>query len=340
MSEELIVKVKTEMLQDTLKRDVLSLYGVPMLDKIVEKERKNLLSHLCCEVGLFSFLKDISDSDKFIVEIPSHLREMLKSGQAVFDKSSKISGAYTPNIRISGESGIKGQAYIVKESNIMPSLSNLVMMAMLQNVIEKLEVIEEKIENVIQGQKNDRIGLIIGHFKGFMDLYPSFKTEEERNNAANLAYSNMQEGLAKLHLQIEEEQKELNDAPSNHFDTILKALFAFTKNEAEYYQKCYKNYIWDIQLYNRLILLSDIILCLKGNDELISKNHEKMIAYCTQCIDDDFIKKMDYLTNHSAEEICNIIEYNKSLEVTLNECKVQNIKIECTKDDVKYLNFE
>lgn len=219
---------------------------------------------------------------------------MLKLGKASFDKSGKNLGGFTPNIRIKGESGIKGQATIVQKSDsqvITQSISNLAMMAMVQSVLEKLNVIERKVEDIKRGQKDDRIGSIIGHFKGFMDLYPTFKTSEELNYAATIAYMNMQSGLAKLHLQIEEERKKLNEAPANNWQAFWKSITNPFHNESERYQKCYEDYVYDIQLYNRLILLSDIVLHLKGDNEAIARNHKIMVNYCNSHIDCSFKKK-------------------------------------------------
>lgn len=344
MSKELTVKTKTEVSKNNRKCDILSLYGVPtMLDQIVKKEKINLLNKLECGAVVADSLNNLMNSENFIVEIPSGLREMLNSGKAVFDKSNKNPGAFTPNIRIKGETGIKGQASIVKKVDhqaITKNLSNLAMMAMVQSILEKLETIEEKTEDIKQGQKNDRIGTIIGYFKAFMDLYPTFKSADEMNSAANSAYMDMQSGLSKLHLQIDEERKKLNGAPSNHFQTLLKSITNPFCNKAKYYQKCYEDYVYDIQLYNRLILLSDIILYLKGDNDVMYRNHDIMVKYCNQYIDDNFIKKVNYLTNNRTVGISNILEYNKNLDIALKDLNINDIRIECKQNDVKYLNFK
>lgn len=341
MSEELTVKTRTKISQKSRKCDILSLYGVPtMLDQVVAEEKMNLLNKLECGSVVIDALGHLNSED-FIIEIPSELREMLKTGKASFDKSNKNPGAFTPNIRIKGEAGIKGQAYIVKKvdcEKITKSLSNLAMLAMVQSILEKIDAIEEKIEDVRQGQKNDRIGTIIGAFKSFMDLYPTFKSVEEMNAACNAAYLDMQEGLAQLHMQIDAERKKLNEAPHNHFQTLLMLIKHPLRSNIEYFQNYYKDYVFDIQLYNRLILLSDIILYLKGSKEEMRKNHDNMVNYCNQYISVDFRSKMNYLTNGKTPEIDQILEYNKNLDIVLNSVKVSDIKIECKINDVKYLN--
>ena len=345
MEQELIVKPKTEVATQTNKKDILTIYMVPdMLDQIVTKEKIELLNNLSCGAVVSDALSNLAHSDGFFVEIPSGLREMLKTGEAFFDKSNKNPGAFAPNIKIKGDGRIKGQATIVQKTDplaVSNCLSNLAMMAMIQSVLEKLEVIEEKIEDVKQGQKNDRIGSIIGSFKAFMDLYDTFKTPEEMRRAADDAYRDMQKGLTQLHLQIEEERKKLNEAPANHLQTFLLSMKTpnIFRNRLDKYRKIYEEYVYDIQLYNRLILLSDVILFLKGSPDAIRMNHEKMVDYCNKYIDDSFKKKMAYLMNNNIAGITNILEYNKRLDLALDGVFDNAIKIECKKEEVKYIKI-
>lgn len=339
MSKSLIVKEKTQVGSQSNRKDILSIYGVPeMLDQIVKKEKAELLNSLACGTVVMDALNTATHAVDFHVEIPGGLREMLKTGKAAFDKSSKSPGGFTPNIRIIGESGIKGQATIVQKvdsKTVTNSLSNIAMMAMVQSVLAKCEVLEEKLDDIEKGQKNDRIGLVIAPFKGFMDLYPTFKTTEELNNAATLAYMKMQEGLAQLHLQIDNERKKLDKAPKNDWQSLWRSVRHPFHNEAERFQHCYEDYVYNIQLYNRLILLSDVILCLKGTTETIAKNHEVMVKYCDTYLDRNFQKHMHYLMNGKTSGIANILEYNKNIEMALGG---ELIKIECNNKDIKLLN--
>lgn len=344
MSQELVVKPKTEIATQTPQKDILSLYGVPaMLDQIVKKEKNILFENLCCGTVVLDSLNKLANNEDFTVEIPSGLREMLKTGKATFDKSNKNLGGFTPNIRIKGKSGIKGQATIVQKVDnqlITQSMSNLAMMAMVQSVLEKLDVIEEKVEEIKMGQKDDRIGCVIGHFKGFMDLYPTFKSSEELNMAATIAYMNMQSGLSQLHLQIDNNRKKLNGAPSNDWQTLWNSITHPRSNEAEHYQKCYQDYVYDIQLYNRLILLSDVVLYLKGDNDIIKKNHKIMDDYCNLYIDESFVDKMKYLMADNIEDITNILDYNRNLSLALDGILAKDMKIECKQSDVKLLRVK
>lgn len=339
----LIVKQETKVAIQANKRDILSLYGVPaMLDQIVKKEKSNLLNNLCWgSIGMDS-LNKLANADRFSVDIPSGLMEMLKTGEAAFDKSTKNPGSFTPNIRIKGEKGIKAQATIIQDKDplaLTQSMANLAFMAMIQSVLIKLDAIEGKLDNIEQGQKDDRIGNIIGTFSHFVNLYPGFKDINELRNAANTAYIKMGAAFAQLHLQIDAERKKLIGAPANHWETLWLSIIHPFCNETERYQKCYETYVYDIQLYNRLLLLGDVILHFKGDDDVIKSNHNKMIEYSNEYIDDTFIRRMNYLMNGETSSIDEILKYNKNINLLLESNGINDILIECDCKDISCLNF-
>ena len=350
MSQELVVKSKTEIAKQASEKDILSFYEkIPaMFDQIIEEEKNNFLNSLSSGAIILDSLNKLSNIEEFTIEIPSELREMFKSGEAMFDKSSKNPNSFTPNIRVKGKNGIKGQITIDKNINnqaIIQTMSNLAMFMMLQSILKKLDVIEGKIEDVKKGQENDRVGSIIGCFKGFIDLYPTFKSIEELNNAATTTYMKMQDALAQLHLQIEENRKKLDGAPTNDWQAIWVSITTFPNlfsSEIEKkYEKYYQDYIYSIQLYNRLILLSDVVLFLKlnGNDEAIEaikKNHKTMMDYCEHHIDDTFKQNMEYLMGGETQGITDILNYNKNFSLGLADILNKDLKIECKQIDVKF----
>lgn len=340
MKNELVAKQRTQLSQSSSnkKQDILAIYGVPeMLDKITQKERSNLLNSISCGTVFINSLNEVSHAEDFIVEIPSGLRKLIEEGKATFDSSSKSPGSYTPNIRVKGENGIAGQATITKGTDdlaLTRSLSNLAMMGMVQSVLAKLDVIDEKLDNIIIGQKNDRIGEVIGHFKGFMDLYPSIKKDDEMRYAANQAYMQIHSGLSKIHLQIDEYRKKLEEAPKNHLVSFFKGFRHPLTNTTSNYQEAYSNYVFDLQLYNRLILLSDVLLYLKGDHEAMERNHMVMNKYCEEYMDESFIKRMKFLTNGHINGINNIQNHMKALNEAINGYWDKNLIIECSHKEV------
>ena len=344
MENNIVIKPNTEIAPQSKKKDILSLYGVPqMLDKITQKEKTNLLNHLNCSMVVVDSLNKIAHSDGFFVEIPKGLREALRTGKATLDKSAKSPGSFTPNIRVKGQSGIKGQVTISEGTDsqaITQSLSNLAMMGMVQTVLANIEVIEEKVDDIKKGQKDDRVGNVIGPFKGFMDLYPTFKTQEDLDRAATSAYIEMQKGLYQLHKQIDREYEKLEMAPQNGCQVAwntLKHYFKF-KDDVGKYRNIYADYVYDLQLYNRLILLSDVILYLKGDTSVMQSNHQVMLQYCNERNDANSRKNMQYLTHSEIPEILKIDEFNNNISKSLEGILLNGLQIECKKEDTRLLN--
>ncbi len=342
MSKELVVKSKTEVATRTQTKDILTLYGVPeMLDQFAQKEKNDLLNILCCgAIGLDSVSK-LTSSKGFAVEIPLELREMVMSGKAVFDQSRKRLGGFTPNIRIKGEAGIKGQATIIRKvdsQTVSQTLSNLAVLAMVQSVLEELDTIKEKVEDIKRGQENDRIGCIIGSFKAFMDLYPTLTSLEEIKSNATSTYREMQKGLAQLHLQIDEKRKKLNDAPINEWQALKKCFHLY--NSSKRYQEQYESFIYDLQLYNRLILLSDVVLIIIGDKAAVDRNHKVMVDYCNLYLNNSFKQRMNFLMHKKAQGIDAVLHYNEIVSVELEELEHKGIRIECKYNDFQTLNNE
>lgn len=344
MSNDLVVKIKTELITKNKDKDFLSFYGIPeMLDTIVEKDRKDLLSHICGGAVIVDAINQIEKANGFSVEIPQKLREMIKTGEAHFDKSATSPGNFTANIRINGKKGIQGQATIYQASDltvIANSISNLAMMAMSQSMLAKLEEIDEKLEVIIQGQKNDRIGKIVGAFEGFCKLYPTFKTKEEMRTSANQSFNSVNMGLTQIHCQIEADRKRLDNAPKNFVQSLFKGMVNIRNVSADY-QKAYHNYIYDIQIYNRLILLADILLQYKGASfDNIIKNHRVMINYCDTYINDSLKKEMDYLMQSRTESIDMIMKQNSRIKEALLQFKKGSLVIEFKQNEVELLNIK
>lgn len=341
MNKELVVNKHTQLcINDTRKKDILEFYGVPgWLDKISQKERSNLLNSISCGGVFINSLHDISHASDFKLEIPSGFRKLINEGKAAFDSSSKSPGSFTPNIRIKGEKGIVGQATITKDVDVQSvarSLSNLALMGMLQSALAKLDVIEKKVDEIINGQKIDRIGIVIGSFRGFMNLYPSIKYDDEMRLTANKAFMNMDVGLAQIHQQIDEYRKILDEAPKDHLHVFWKGFCNPLKGTVKYYQEIYSKFVYDLQLYNRLILLSDVVLYLKGDYEVIERNHKTMKAYCQEYIDEPFIEKMKFLANNHIDGIFSIQNHMKAIDEAIENMD-GNLLIECNHNEVQLI---
>lgn len=333
------VKNKTELSPQCQGQDILALYGIPsIVDDLVEKEKSNLFNMLNPCFVFADTLNEISHAGGFTVNIPKGMEEALRKGIANLDKSSKDIGAFTPNIRINGETGIKGQLTIrrgVDSLAITRSLSNFAQMAMLQNVISKLDAIAEKQDEILKGQENDRIGTIIGSFKAFKDFYTLTKDANCDNIEIQgyVCYQNIQKGLAELLLQIDEERKFLEKMPHNHWQVFIRSLTARSVVKPEKYKK----FVYTIQTYCRLLLLADVVLIRIGKGEAIPPNHEVIKNYFSQYLNNDFREHMNFLMDGHTSEIDKIQRFNQSCLKASFEISQNDLSIECRPEDIKLL---
>lgn len=343
MNDRLIVKGKTTLSESiSQSNDILAYYGIPeFVDEVSKHNRTNMLNNLECGAVILDALNQMSNSREFVIEIPTELRQMINDGKAHFDDSHKSPGNYTPNIRIDGQKGIKGQACVSEGTNfekITGALSTLAMMAMIQTVMVKLDDVCEFVQNVLKGQQYDRISKVIGSFKAFVDLYPYFKSEDEMQNFANVVNLDMQQGLSAIHQSLDDKIKKLSQAPKNNFQVFYREAFRFTTSISKY-REIYKEFIYEMRLYTRLIVLSDIILGCKGlPPTAISQNHKSFNDYCNNNLTTRFLSNMEFLIDTHDTGLREILEFNKSLALGINQLEQSPINIECNRQEVKYFN--
>lgn len=309
------------------------------IDTFINKEKSNFLDnfiHDGAQIGAIgSELYNIFNSKDLIVEIPGQLKDLLKSGEACFDASKIVEGNFSPNIRKRGQNGIAGQITLkegIDGKTIANSLTNLAMIAMLQSILSKLDCIEENIEDIKNGQLNDRIGLVIGSFKSFCDLYSTFKSQNELREVANNVYQDMQIGLGQIHLQIENERQNLQKAPANNMQALIFAVKNVFKSGAiDRYRRQYLDYIYHLNIYHRLIILSDMILIAKGDSNVMNRNHEVITRYISDYLDEKFNHRMKYLLNREPQELNFLTNLKDNISSSLLEMPDSNLKIEFSK---------
>lgn len=325
-------------------KDILSYYGIPgFMDEIVKRNKTDMLNCLACAAVTVDSINQASHAEGFFVHIPEGLRKLINEGKAHFDKSNKNPGEFSPNIRINGSKTIDGQATIYNDfdsQKLTSSISNLAMMAMMQGVMVKLDDIGEMTQDLLEGQHDDRVSKITGAFKSFSDLYFTFTSDDELKFQANNAYSKMQEGLNALHYELDKKRRKLLKAPKNNFQVALYALPPFI-NMSKKYQKLYNEFLYDLRLYSRLIIMSDIVLGCKGaTADVIIRNHKPFNDYCNDKLSLSFQKNISFLMHKEDTGLKGILNFNESLNSGIEQLKCSPLKIECDNKDVKLLNIE
>lgn len=345
MADDLVLKNNSSLPKKLdEEKDILSYYGIPgFMDEIVKRNKTDMLNCLACAAVTVDSINQASHAEGFFVHIPEGLRKLINEGKAHFDKSNKNPGEFSPNIRINGSKTIDGQATIYNDfdsQKLTSSISNLAMMAMMQGVMVKLDDIGEMTQDLLEGQHDDRVSKITGAFKSFSDLYFTFTSDDELKFQANNAYSKMQEGLNALHYELDKKRRKLLHAPKNNFQVTLYALTPFI-NWSKKYQKLYNEFLYDLRLYSRLIIMSDIVLGCKGaTADVIIRNHKPFNDYCNDKLSQSFQKNISFLMHKEDTGLKGILNFNESLNGGIEQLKCSPLKIECDNKDVKLLNIE
>lgn len=344
MADDLVLKNNSSLPKKLdEEKDILSYYGIPgFMDEIVKRNKTEMLNCLACAAGTVDALNQASHAEGFFVHIPEGMRKLINEGKAHFDKSNKNPGEFSPNIRINGSKTIDGQATIYKDldsQKLTGSISNLAMMAMMQGVMVKLDDIGEMTQDLLEGQHDDRVSKITGAFKSFSDLYFTFTSDDELKFQANNAYSKMQEGLNALHYELDKKRRKLLHAPKNNFQVTLYALTPFI-NMSKKYQKLYNEFLYDLRLYSRLIIMSDIVLGCKGaTADVIIRNHKPFNDYCNDKLSQSFQKDISFLMDEEDTGLNGILNFNASINKGIEQLKSSPLKIECDNKDVKLINI-
>lgn len=128
----------------------------PLIDLFREK-RQGLIQLLRQVPAIAQLAKTLVEGKTYQAHIPPEILEQLREGAAYFG-TRKDSGLLSASI-LDAETGkiIHNVSLVEVSPDLLNSLNQLAIQQTLANIIQKLEVIDENISHVLQGQQNDRL---------------------------------------------------------------------------------------------------------------------------------------------------------------------------------------
>jgi hypothetical protein len=194
-------------------------------DRFYEERRQSLiglLRRMPSVVETVCQLKEMAINRNYKVVIPPELLERIKDGSARFGKSG--TDGWSANIHGSKTGEIIGQVSLAEVSpELASSLSQLAVQSMLAEIAQRLEIIEEKIGEVLQGQRDDRAGLL----DSAENLYAmaSVATEPE-NRRFLLANTVMQlsEARGRMIRSLESGIQTIHEIPTHKWEIVFRSL--------------------------------------------------------------------------------------------------------------------
>lgn len=334
-----ILKINTELSKDT-EADVFTDFSLPALvNPLVRKKTDGIIKRFFDINALAGVLGKLKGKH-LEIQIPAEFQEKLKNGTAHLGKKD-MEGCFTTTIYEPGKRGSAGQLYVketVDPNAMSDALSNLAVYGMLQQISNNLEEIKENQRIMLEGQRTDRLGTIIGSFRAYVISYPLFKTEEEKRSASFNVFKTMSQGITQIHFELDTLSKELKDAPDNAWSHFLKA--ALTNiNYAGKKEQAYDCLVYGLYKYYNMLKLSDIILLdMDANAEILADNHRSIEAFCMRVFNEDMDKKVKYLNGGDIKDYLdiqnNILSYVDNVKENLIPSfkKTYNLDLNVTGD--------
>ena len=326
--------------------DVFSDFSLPTLVRpIIKSDRFSVLSWLCPALELGSVVEKLKSKNLTFV-IPAELKEAIRNGTAYLGSSKTHPGGMTPNIHDMGTGKTVGQGYLRESVDADVSgeiLNNAAVFAMLQSIVEKLDALQQDASMVLAGQKDDRLGKVIGSFKSYVVALPTFRSIEEQRNASFVVYCSISEGLYQIHFYLDRLCQNLQDSPENWWKHLMVALQHPFKNVAAEKEAIYSELVASLYNFYNLLILSDIILLHRGaSSSIIAENHKSINAFYNRALGSSMDEKVSYLTGGRTDAYTKIKQLTIGEETALKrqlqllECPSSPLELQFTSNEIQY----
>lgn len=197
------------------------------------QERQQQLSNLIKQLPSLSGLTEkVMEGKSYRAIIPASIRAKLRSGNVKWDKS--IDGEFGALIRDRKTGQVVSQVKLEEISpDLLSKIDSLTVQQTLAEIINRLEVLDEKISSIMAGQKNDRLALVISGINLYHQAIAAGDISVRKNLLVS-AIDKLTEGRQKLIISIDSEIQFIDKVPDTYWKMILKYPF---KDVSKYVDK-------------------------------------------------------------------------------------------------------
>lgn len=183
----------------------------------------------------FQHLQSVKGIPEFEVHLPPEIWERIQKGSAYFPKrkddflTASVYDAKTGTII--KQVGLSEKSQELFSPEFLSSLNQVSIHTALADISQRLEVIDRKIDNVLQGQRDDRLGLIDSAENLY---YLSALTHHPENRRLLLinTVSQGSEGCGRLIREVENHLQEIGKLPTGKGQILISALTKDVNKEA------------------------------------------------------------------------------------------------------------
>ena len=254
-------------------------------------ECAKIVGEVLSTTNSFSALKDVINPEtNYIIDMPVEIRKGLESGKYWLTKKKKGTLMAQVKHMVNGKTEILTNLDIkedkIPSSQSLTNMTNIAyqqaMQQQLSNMQEKLGEIQVIVDEIEKGQKDDRIGEILG---GKINLKTTLamKNETNRNQQLNNIANNLFTSTGKMQKIIKRKIETYKKVPNTDLGIYLHQIFISnykTKKDREFKDICelVKHYI---ELQNLLVYIYKVL----NEDEAIEEIYK---------INSDFVENIDF----------------------------------------------
>ncbi len=163
--------------------------------------------------------------------VPSEVLKSLNAGTATWDQMTE--GFFGAIIRNSESGQIICHVRLKEVSpELLSSINGLAIQRIVAEIVQKLEIIDEKISSVLEGQHNDRLAIV----ESGLHLYQQAIAALEPTNRRELlmsAIDNLNEGRQRLIVSLEADIRFIDDVPRSFWQMVLHSPFGDVSDDVE-----------------------------------------------------------------------------------------------------------
>jgi hypothetical protein len=193
-------------------------------NRFYEQQRQAIISALRQMPSIIDAVDQITSGKTYEAIIPPEVRDQLKSGTAIWDR--RKSGLQGPIIRDRTTGRIICQVDLKEISpEFWSSLSQLIVQRTLADIVQRLEVIDQKVTDTLVGQRNDRLATVESGINLYHQAMAAANVQI-RHQILIEAVHKLNEGREQLILSLESDIRTLDEQlPRDSWALKLRAVF-------------------------------------------------------------------------------------------------------------------
>lgn len=200
-------------------------------NKLYDERRQQVINLLRQVPSILDFASKVADSGSYRAVISPEVLKKIEKGAASWDKTGD--GFIGATIRDNKTGQIIAQVKLEEISpDLLTSISQVAVQRTLAEIVQRLEMVDQKITSVLEGQRNDRLAIV----ESGINLYKQAivaKNPATRHQLLINAVHKLDEGRQKLILSLESDIEFVEKLPRTFWQMLIYAPLRDVSEEVE-----------------------------------------------------------------------------------------------------------